>query len=85
MNMQMLNENDCYATSDFPLATVLAAFLPLESVDRTQGQRVYFVFKRTGELDALLESYHRRELRIEPQAYYSEIRRLKARLYGEKD
>lgn len=74
-----LNEN--YSTSDLALAAVLSLTYPIEAIDKQNPQKAQFLFKRDTQFDQIVESYWRRELKIEPQAYFNQIRYLKTRLY----
>ena len=76
-----MEQDNFYRTSDFSLAAALAVWLPIEAVDHTDARRAYFIFRQTTELKNLIESYHRRDLRIEPQSYFQAIKSIKARLY----
>ena len=84
MHMRVLTEQDFFRTSDFCLAATLAVWLPLASVDRSNPRRTAFIFERSAELDELLEAFHKRDLRVEPQEFYSAVRLVKSRLYEEE-
>ena len=77
---QQLNEKDFFRTADLALATAISLFYPLESIDRG-NRKAQFVFKRDVGLDDLIASYWRRELKVEPQAYFDAMRVIKGRLY----
>lgn len=85
MNISMKTEavklSDYFATSDLSLATTLSLWYPLDSIDKSVP-RAQFLFKRDQELDKLVESYRRGELRIEPKAYASQLKIIKTRLYS---
>lgn len=81
---KLLKERDFYKTSDLTLATVLSLYYPIEAIDRTNPDRVQFLFKREEGLEEVVEKYWRRELRVEPQAFFNQLRIIKARLYGER-
>jgi hypothetical protein len=84
MTTQRLQTDDYYSTSDLNLACVISLYFPLWVVDRTIPSKAEFIFKREEGLDKLVESFWRREIRIEPQAYFNQLRILKARLHGEE-
>ena len=84
MTKKILSENDYYLTPDLALATTLSLFYPLEAIDKQNPRKAQFLFKRDPGLDELIESYWRSELKIEPQAYFNQLRIIKARLYGEE-
>ena len=77
----MLHEHTYFCTSDLALAAVLALLYPLEAIDRHDPGAVQFVFRRDAYLDALVAQYWRGELRVEPQAYAEQLRRLEAQVY----
>ena len=80
--MRILTTEDAYyRCSDFPLIVSLSIWLPIIAIDRTDPRRVYFLFLRSNELDSLVANYNRRELRVEPQAFYHATKNVKARLY----
>jgi len=81
MQMNMTQDN-IFRTSDFPLVAALSVWLPIEAVDHADAHRAYFLFKKTEELNNLIESFHRRELRVEPQAYFHAMKTVKSRLYN---
>lgn len=79
-----MTETKYYKSNDLALAATISLSYPLESILREEGgQRVAFLFERSAELDVLVESYWRGELQVEPKAYSSQLRLLKARIYGE--
>jgi hypothetical protein len=80
---QHLSVNDFYTTSDLSLAAAISLWYPLESIDKRIPSKAQFLFKRDEQLDQLIESYWRGELRVSPQAYFNQLRVIKARLYGE--
>ena len=79
-----LSQNDFYSTSDLALATVLSLYYPIEAIDKSDPKRASFYFKRDENLDNLLEQYWRKELKIEPQSFFQQLRIVKARLYNEE-
>lgn len=78
----VLTEN-LYRVSDFPLAVSLAVWLPVEGIDKGDTQRAYFLFQRSDELNKLVDTYRKRQLRIEPQEFFLRSKELKALLYAE--
>lgn len=74
--------NSFYQTSDLTLAGVLcvSGYLP-ERTEKLNEVRSVFVFRNTPELTELVNAYWRGETRVEPQAYWAQIKALKARLY----
>ena len=72
-----------FHTTDLALASAVSLFFPLESIDKRNPQKAFFLFKQNGELDQLVKQYWQQELKIEPQAYYNQLKMIKARLYSE--
>ena len=70
-----------YQTSDLACAAALSLFFTIESVDKADPRRAYFLFERSAKLDATLAKYQKQELRVEPRAYFDQIKALKTRLY----
>lgn len=83
MTQEILNEKDFYRTTDLALATAISLFYPIETIEKQSYRKATFLFKRDSELDALIESYWRSELKVDAQAYFNQLRVIKARLYGE--
>jgi hypothetical protein len=82
--IKRLKIDDYYSTSDLALATAISLWYPIQTIDRTDPHKSIFFFKRDENLDRLIEAYWRRELKVEPQAYFSQLKAIKARLYGER-
>ena len=82
MNNQLIN-NDYYATSDLSLATCISLFYPLESIDKKNPYKAEFLFKRDDSIDKLIEAYWKRELKVEPQAFFAQLKFIKSRLYSQ--
>lgn len=81
--MHVLNENELFQTSDLPLATVISLTHAIEEVDRQNPRRAEFIFRQSEDLNQIIEDYWKGELRVEPQKFFSQLRAVKARLYGE--
>lgn len=84
MTQEKLKINDYYSSADLALVTVLSLFYPIDSIDRQNPYKATFLFKRDAQLDQLIESYWKGELRVNPLAYFNQLKTIKARLYGEK-
>lgn len=84
MTQDHLSLNDCYSTPDLALAAAISLWYPVETIDRTNPSKAVFLFKRDKNLDKLVENFWKQELRIEPQAYFSQLKIIKSRLYGER-
>lgn len=82
MKQQELNKH-YYQTSDLSLATTISLFQPIEEIDRsTNPRKALFIFRKTPELEKLVDQYFRNELKISPQTYFNQLRVVKARLYA---
>jgi len=70
-----------YPCSDLATVTTLAMFFPIEAIDRSDPQRAVFMFRRDEGLDDLIKQYHMGSLRVNPTAFFQQLRTIKARLY----
>ena len=84
MTTKQLNINDYYSTFDLAQATAISLWYPIDAIDRTNPRKASFLFKRDTKLDELISTYWKRELRIEPQTYFNQLKAIKARLYSER-
>lgn len=80
MNMTM-NKQPMYQTSDLACAAAISLFVPLEDVDKSVPRRAQFIFARTPELEDIVAEFQKRQLSVEPRAYFDQIKALKTRLY----
>jgi len=72
-----------FSSYDLALSATISIWFPLETIDRIHNsQKVIFVFKRTTELDDLIERYWRKEILVEPRQYFDALKAMKSRLYG---
>jgi hypothetical protein len=83
MAPELLSENTQFRSADLALASALSLFYPLEAIDRENPRKAQFVFRRDAGLDELIQSYWRRELKVDPQAYFDAMRIIKGRLYDQ--
>ncbi|MFH1792135.1 MAG: DUF5659 domain-containing protein [Patescibacteria group bacterium] len=81
--METLKKNQYYSTTNLSLATLLSLFYPLWTIDKSNPQKSEFLFKRESGIDDLIESFWRRELKIEPLTYFNQLKLIKSRLYEE--
>lgn len=81
--IQQLTQNDYYRTTDLALAATLSLRYPIEFIERGNPQKASFVFLRNEGLDKVVEMYWRREMQVEPQAYFDQLKLIKARIYSE--
>lgn len=83
MSQENINISDIYSTDNLALAATLSLWYPLDSIDRTHSRKVKFVFIRNEQLDELLESFWKKEVQVEPLAYFNQLKLLKSRIYGD--
>ena len=79
-----MEKENYYRTSDMALATVISLTHAIEEVDRQNPRRAEFMFRQSADLNQLIEAYWKGELRVEPQKFFSQLRTVKARLYGDE-
>ena len=84
MSQKNLKLKDFYQSNDLALVCTISLWYPIEAIDKTNPTKAVFLFKRDESLDRLIEAYWRRELKVEPQAYFAQLKAIKARLYGER-
>lgn len=84
MTHETVGINDYFTTSDLALTTAISLCFPIDVIDKQNPRKVSFLFKREEKLDELIEAYWKRELKIEPQQYFNQLKAIKARLYSEK-
>lgn len=73
--------NKLYKTSSLPVACVLSMSFSIYDIDKTDPKRALFVFEESPELDNTIEAYWNGSLKVDPQAYFNQLKVLKARLY----
>lgn len=82
MNMTTSQTNKDFRTADLALTAALCVSgFVVEDVDKVSPQRSVFVFQNGNELLEAVNRYWRQELRIEPQAYFNQLKIIKARIY----
>ncbi len=81
MTTQRLKVDDYYSTTDLNLSCVISMYFPLWAIDRKNTSKAEFIFKREEGLDKLVESFWRRQLQVEPIAYFNQLKVIKSRLY----
>lgn len=81
--MKNLKINDYFQSFDLALATTLSLWFPIETIDKTNPQKAVFLFKREAGLEEMAEAFWKKELKVEPQAFFSQLKFIKSRLYGE--
>lgn len=73
-----------YSTSDLALATAISLSYPLDSITGTNPRKATFLFKRSKKLNRLVELYWQGKLKVNPTAYFNQLKSIKSRLYEER-
>lgn len=73
-----------FSTPDLNLAVVISLSYPLDCIEKLSDKKSVFVFKREEGLDQLMESFWKRELRVEP-IQFSEQKKLLLVRIGNKE
>ena len=82
MTMNRNTTQDFFRTADLALCGALCVLgFVVNEVDRTEVRRSVFIFESSDELRETIDRYWRGELRVEPQAYFNQLKVLKARIY----
>lgn len=84
MTRELMRQEDYYRTSDMALAAVISLSHAIEEVDRQNPRKAQFIFRRTDDLDQVVDSYWKGQIQVEPQQFFNQLRVVKARLYGEE-
>lgn len=71
-----------YKTSDLGLATALSLNFSIRLIDNSNPRKVVFMFLITPVLTDFIDKYWRGEISVEPQAFFSQIKNLKTRIYS---
>lgn len=83
--MNITHESDNkFSSTDLALIATLSITFPIDTINKLNPQKAIFIFKRTDELDRMVDAYWRQELRVEPQAYFGQLKIIKTRIYEEK-
>jgi len=85
MNSTSQTNNCLYNTSDLGLAVALSLQFPIKDVDCLNPQRACFYFDAVPDLMKATDSYWEGSMRVNPQAYFNQIKVLKARLYANRE
>jgi molybdopterin/thiamine biosynthesis adenylyltransferase len=85
MKMTTLDEDQSkkYTTSDLGCVSALVATgIQIESVNRSNPQRVVFVFDASVELNQIVEAYWNGSLSVDAKTYFETQKWLKSRIYN---
>lgn len=82
MTHQIQNEKEMFRTADLALTAALCVSgFVVRDVERTDPKRSIFLFEKDEKLLEEVERYWHREMRIEPQEYFYQLKTIKARIY----
>jgi hypothetical protein len=74
--------NFFFRTSDLALATAISVSgIAIEAMQQSDGQRMFFIFAKSDKLTDLVNQFWRGELRVDPLAYFNQLKVLKTRIY----
>lgn len=76
-------DNDVYATTDLSLAAALCLDFSLISVEFTSPKQAAFHFRKSDNLTETVGRYWTHQLRVDPMAYFFQLKQIKSRLYSE--
>ena len=83
MNTNTVGEKRTYKTADLALATATSLFYPLRNIAKQNPKKAYFLFEWSSSLEEFISSYWHGEVKVEPQAYFNQLKVIKARLYSQ--
>jgi len=79
---QKYNSNTSYRTADLSLTAALCVLgFVVRDIEQLNPRRAVFIFENTRELAETAAQYWRRELKVEPQDYFNQLKVIKARIY----
>ncbi|MBI2196126.1 hypothetical protein HYU45_00775 [Candidatus Daviesbacteria bacterium] len=74
-----------FATYDIGLSSVLLSLgFALDSLDKTNPQKVQFIFQKNKGLAEAIQAYWAKRLTLEPQTLLANLKLLKNRLYSDE-
>lgn len=79
---EILKEEKFLRTSDLSLVGVVQLYdYQIEALDRSNPEKIVFVIKRDDDLNKLIEAFWKRQLRVEPVAFFESLKLTKSRIY----
>lgn len=82
MTQKSFSHKEDFRTADLALTTALCvAGFVVKEIERTDPKRSIFIFEKDEKLSDEVERYWRKEMRIEPQDFFYQLKILKARIY----
>ena len=80
--MTMNQNNKDFRTADLSLTAALCVSgFVVEEMERVSPTRSAFIFQNSAGLQEGVNAYWRGDLRVEPQAFFNQLKTLKARIY----
>jgi hypothetical protein len=79
--MNMINEK-YYHTTDLGLTAALTIFYKIHKMDKSDPQKVVFIFIKDKDFDLYVERFYRGELKEDLQQYFQHLKMLKNRIYN---
>ena len=76
------NEKETFRTADLSLtASLCVSGFVVKEVERVDPKRSIFIFEKSEKLLKEVDKYWRKEMKLEPQEYFYQLKILKARIY----
>lgn len=79
----MINIEDLYATTDLSLTATLCLYYPLVGLKFNSPKQATFYFLKSDDLLTSVGQYWTHEIRVDPVAYFLQLKQLKSRLYAD--
>ncbi len=77
------NSKDLFLTYDIFLSSTLACLgFDIEALDKSNSYKVEFCFLRTPDLDSAIQAFWAKQLKVEPQCLFANLKALKNRIYS---
>ena len=74
--------NFFFRTSDLALATAISVLgIAVEAMQQSDSERMFFIFTKSDKLTDIVNQFWRGELRVDPLAYFNQLKVLKTRIY----
>ncbi len=74
-------KNKTWKTTDLGLATTISLFYPIKDIDKTNPKKVQFIFENSKKLNLLIKDYWKGKIKVDPSAYFNQLRAMKSRIY----
>lgn len=78
-----MNQEKYFTTFDLNLSAVLVSEnFTLEKIEKPDGGKALFYFKKSNELFKVIDRYWKNQLQISPQLLFTSLKSIKNRLYS---